>query len=253
MNSLDKFSDRPFRVLERFKDKIKIKDETVFLECLKNKIEKGTGIGYGQCADVITFSKEDGFEGVCVKRIKRAPLVKINDVEQEMTFQDKADDLGVRVPVPLFILSRGLERYIVMEQINGISIGDAMETGGIADFIQANNFNPVEFFDTLDKYISTLHKEGIYHRDLHTGNVMLDYETGGPVIIDFGSADYGFGDDTEIYKSEGQRLINPRAVEAETEEPKYVKITDLLRNDVEHISGMKSAVMSFLKNKGFFN
>jgi serine/threonine protein kinase len=69
-----------------------------------------------------------------------------------------------------------------MERINGISLRDAIL--GKEEF--PKNFNFEEFFIELEKFIKIMHEEGIYHRDFHDGNIMIDSETGNPWLIDFG-------------------------------------------------------------------
>ena len=39
----------------------------------------------------------------------------------------------------------------------------------------------------MEDFITKMNNEkNIHHRDLHGGNVMVDYKTGNPVVIDFG-------------------------------------------------------------------
>lgn len=244
---LESLSDKPFEILEKYAEKINF-DTEAFLKCLKGKLENGSEIGTGQCADVIIFSPEDGFGDVCVKKIKEYPEVKINDIDQEVMFQKQVEQAGVRVPKSLFSLKRGIEKYIAMERIKGFSLKDATEIHRSSEFFsQAKDFNTEVFFDKLSKSIKKMHEESIYHRDLHAGNVMVEYETGEPVVIDFGSADMFFGgDDAEIYVAVAQKLTNATQVWAGKEEPKYVRDNGRLLNDVQQVDSLKRQVKNFL-------
>jgi serine/threonine protein kinase len=42
----------------------------------------------------------------------------------------------------------------------------------------------------LKEFVSRLHERGIYHRDLHEGNIMIDVNDGRPCVIDFGASTY---------------------------------------------------------------
>ena len=50
------------------------------------------------------------------------------------------------------------------------------------------SFDASSFFEKLNEYLEIMHKNDLYHRDLAPGNVMIDFQTGEPVIIDFGQA-----------------------------------------------------------------
>ena len=54
-----------------------------------------------------------------------------------------------------------------------------------------------ELFEKLSTFIDKLHTErGIYHRDLFSRNILIDNETGNPIVIDFGDASYNSTNET---------------------------------------------------------
>lgn len=59
------------------------------------------------------------------------------------------------------------------------------------------DFSVELFVEKLTTYLKDLREQkGIWHKDIHEGNVMIDLETGNPVVIDFGQsgpADYRDG------------------------------------------------------------
>src|SRR5438132_6039357 len=70
--------------------------------------------------------------------------------------------------------------YLVMEYLEGETIGRRLERGALP-LDQALRF-AIEIADALDK----AHRQGITHRDLKPGNIMLT--TGGAKLLDFGLA-----------------------------------------------------------------
>lgn len=115
---------------------------------------------------------------------------------------------GARVPIPYAwgeyeLIDEGDQFFVkekilvlAMERIKGVSIKDVLEGG--ADF--PAKFNPDIFFKKVRSFLERMHEEkAIFHRDLHSGNIMID-ENGDPVIIDFGKSTYG--DEGDAYQYE---------------------------------------------------
>lgn len=242
--SLDTLKDVSFEILEQYIEKIDFSTEE-FLECLKGKVERGTSIGSGQCADVYMFSPEDGFGSVCVKKIKEYPTVKINDIDQESYFHQQVKEMNIRVPSLLFQIKHGNEKYIAMERIDGFSIKDAESDSKLLR--ELSDFSLENFFQKLHDYIKKMNTEGIYHRDLHGGNVMIERGTQEPVIIDFGSADMFFGGDEEfeIYTPYAQKLINEEAV-IKGEKGVYRRERGVLLKDMNQVDTLKKKVRDIL-------
>lgn len=245
---LDYLQDKPFEIIEKYKEKIDFNTDE-FLSCLKDKIDSGTEIGTGQCADVFIFSPEDGFGDVCIKKIKEYPEVKINDIDIEVKFQKQVLEAGIRAPKLLFQIKHGNEKYIAMERIKGFSLKQAIELEpGTDHFSQVNNFQIDEFFSKLKNSIEKMHTEAIYHRDLHGGNVMVEYETGEPVIIDFGSAGMFFGgeEESDIYIETAQKLTNSEQVRMGREKGIYSRGQGQLLNDNKQVDELKRKTKEFL-------
>ncbi len=91
---------------------------------------------------------------------------------------------------------------LAMERLDAVSIKDVIEKRAVLP----TTFNFETFFKKLRVFISKMHEKGIYHRDLHEGNIMID-DNGNPCVIDFGKAARGFGDDVyDIDYREGGQL-----------------------------------------------
>ncbi|MFT5280996.1 MAG: tRNA A-37 threonylcarbamoyl transferase component Bud32 [Flavobacteriaceae bacterium] len=170
-------------------------------------------IGEGRTADVY-FTSEHA--NICLKRMKktyRSPY--LNTVEEEGMYLESASkfkDTGVRVPEPIaFIEARVPKDYkgkkitiresvLAMEQIDGISFQDIIKPAK-EKFRKKmpENFNIDSFFQKLQDFIAKLNENKIYHRDLHMGNVMIDRETGDPVVIDFGFSAKQYSSDQDMY------------------------------------------------------
>ncbi len=56
------------------------------------------------------------------------------------------------------------------------------------------NFDLASFRNDLVDFVQKIHEAGIYHRDLHEGNIMIDKETGEIYVIDFGAASEFYGE-----------------------------------------------------------
>ncbi|MEX0931652.1 MAG: phosphotransferase [Candidatus Paceibacterota bacterium] len=80
---------------------------------------------------------------------------------------------------------------LVMETIQGPTVGEVIR----GEKELPKNFDPDTFFPAVYAYIEKMHTHGIYHRDLHQDNLMIDTETGKPCIIDFGRGAYGSEED----------------------------------------------------------
>lgn len=79
--------------------------------------------------------------------------------------------------------------YLVTEFIQGISLEEVVD--------RKMNFPLKESMHTLIKTVRAIHREGIFHRDIKPSNIIFR-EDGQIVLIDFGSACYKDGQDSEV-------------------------------------------------------
>jgi serine/threonine protein kinase len=93
---------------------------------------------------------------------------------------------------------------MLMERIHGPSLRNILED----DAVIPETFEPTTFFDSLRNFLRDMHERGIFHRDLHDGNIMIDEKTGKPVIIDFGKSALGREEDVYefIYTDRGRSI-----------------------------------------------
>ncbi len=155
-----------------------------------------------------------------------------NDIDTENNFQIRAQEAGVRTPLPLISLETDKGPVFIMERIDGYSMKDICKKPELI----SKNFNRDIFFKSLEKQVSLMHRSGIYHRDLHWGNVMID-EKGLPVIIDFGTATNGSGSDFTY--EESVMMFNEKL-------ERYESRSGVFTDDIKNIDLLKEQFKNFI-------
>ncbi len=157
-------------------------------EISSNHIE----LGRGDEARVY-FSQNNKKQDFCVKELHVPPRVfVVNSIEQEMFLQEQAIECGVRSPKPVLCLETEQgESFMVMETIKGHSLLDIIEKR----LPLPDKFDEENFWTELKDMLNKLHSEQIYHRDIKLANIMMEYSTGQPVIIDYGRSARVVGED----------------------------------------------------------
>lgn len=151
--------------------------------------DKSNLLGQGRTAEVCSCGPN---KELCVKIYKKAEQIIGVDFylspDKEASFMDDLRKLGTKVRVPEVIAtfdggSDG-DSFLVMETLPAVSVDDVLQ--GRAEL--PSNFNLAVFRDDLVDFVKAMHEAGVYHRDLHEGNVMIDRETAQAYVIDFGAA-----------------------------------------------------------------
>lgn len=162
-------------------------------------------INFGQSADVF----RDPLNGCCYKVITRQSEALVS-AEDEALFLMELQNIKskVRVPIPLFSLEATIREeaagklvrksLICMERVEGVSLKEVME----GKMKLPESFDLPMFFNHLTEFVNKMNMEGIYHRDLHEGNIMVDLETGMPWVIDFGLSRKKYLTDENPYETE---------------------------------------------------
>jgi len=125
-----------------------------------------------------------------------------------------------------------------MERINGCTVKEAIDNPTLLP----DNFNYKVFIDDLTDQILKMHNkngmsDGVYHRDLHQGNVMIN-EDGLAVIIDFGTAIEGSGSDL-TYEEEVSMYNEKKG--------RYELVSDYFKDDLNMIKEIKNALKIYMK------
>ena len=183
-----------FEVIKKF---IENTDPKELAMCIKSLESRAEQIGWGKNADIFAVG-DKSYKKLCAKKIKEKPYLLDNRPEEEFEYQQKVRALGVKTPASIAVVKNieTGEQYIIMERIMGVSVGDVVSSEVNAKIPE--KYNHDVFFVKLKDNLKKMHEDGIYHRDLHMGNVMID-ENGEPVIIDFGSATIAFSGDDDKY------------------------------------------------------
>lgn len=171
---------------------------------------KKNEIGFGNYSSVF---RDEAVNGLCYKKIKPA-VDSYNNVHEEAAFLKELSGVSesVKVPRPIVSMivsvrnSRGLVRHeevLAMEEMDAVNLEKALQ----GEELFPDTFNVETFFTDLKTFVQRMNEEfGIYHRDLQDRNVMIDKETGKPVLIDFGDAYKKVLTDDDPYK--GRKLID---------------------------------------------
>lgn len=120
------------------------------------------------------------------------------EADMQNTVWQEGERYGVRAPKYHYFISNETVRAIAMERLNAVSIEDVLWGREVLP----NAFNIDVFSMALAQYMRFLNEKGIYHRDLHGGNVLIDTQTGMPYVIDFGHATRSIGGDDSVYQTE---------------------------------------------------
>lgn len=177
---------------------------------------KNKSIGEGGDAHVYISEAElnNGTTAICYKFSKTVGKnLGRNTMERELdlhiAFYKILDsfDSSVKAPSPYYYCEFGNHKMIAMERLPARSVDDLLRGfGSIPQWVDELVINL--FCDDLRKSLDQCHKQGLYHRDLHFGNVMftqsqMPVETLG-YIIDFGVSSEGV-EGLEPYKSTDSR------------------------------------------------
>ncbi len=202
----NKTKDWDFEILKRFSHKIEDEHIESILECLDRSLKNAEKIGAGMNAEV--FKLEAPWSSVCVKVFKQQREI-INEFDIEFEFQETVNNLNIFTPESLISVKNNNtnQQYLIMECIDGLSLQDLLN-GKNNEMRDELIKNAASFFEELKNNINTMHANNIHHRDLHMGNVMFDFSTKKPVIIDFGHATRVLSDDSdrEIYIGDKYRI-----------------------------------------------
>lgn len=142
-------------------------------------------------------------------------------------------DSVVRVPRPLewavWELTDDGEGYFVKEKIEILAM-ERMHAVSIQDVLSGirsipENFNLVIFFKELRNFVEKMHLKNIFHHDLHSGNIMIDLETGLPYVIDFGHSGSDEHDDSFFEMRVGDKI-------SKFKYKKDMEWVDLLENEL---------------------
>jgi serine/threonine protein kinase len=224
---MEKIDIKPFEI-KKVQKIVESKETQALVECLESLEIHAETIGEGGNAEVLAIA-EGPFSKVCLKRIRETPQIICNDIDRENELQGKARRAGVRTPLALISFETEDEKkYFIMEKIVGNNIEEIIGTPSKLP----ESFSYEIFIKDLEDQIKKLHNAGIYHRDLHIRNVMIN-EEGLPVIIDFGTATEGTGSDNtyEEYASK----FNPVT-------GRYEQVEGIFNDDIKMFRNLKSAL-----------
>lgn len=173
------YQDSTREILEKQRAKI---------EALLNDSTKR--LGEGRTAEVYFVGSNNE---ICLKIYKKSVRIP-QDIyyvspTKELEFLEAVDNLGTRARAPkAYACYEDKEddgyNFLMMETLSAVSLDDILQ--GRADL--PAGFNLAEFSKSLRDFVQKMHESGIYHRDLHEGNIMIDKTTGAVYIIDFGAA-----------------------------------------------------------------
>ena len=174
--------------------------------------------------------KQEGLVSrVCFKNIVRYENYKNdNSIKQELKLQNECLKIKIpgnrcRVPKPYYYYMDKYTHFCAMEYIDGGTVQEILDE----EKPLPEGFETDKFFNDVLEYLEEMHKRKIYHRDLHKGNIMLEFKGSDPVIIDFGkSIDANVGYTEDPYKEGGSYL-----------------------NDIESLKGIRTEMISFINKK----
>ncbi len=171
---------------------------------LREISERNISVGEGGDAFVVASKSETerGTSELCYKFARAQGTNRgRNSMDQELDLQrsfyqclQAVPGLRVGIPEPLYYCEMGSKKMIAMERLTARSVDHLQHgLGSIPDWVTDEHIDT--FCDELERSLDILHERGLYHRDLHLGNIMFtqsstEVEKLG-FIIDFGLSGFG--------------------------------------------------------------
>jgi len=133
------------------------------------------------------------------------------EAHMQSEFYDFAKGLDaskVGVPMPFYATELGADKVFAMEKLNAKSVDDILRgMGRVPDW-----FDLEEFCNQLQDFFDAAHAAGLYHRDMHVGNIMISQSLTEPTdgkwghVIDFGLSGNGVeGMDPYVRERAGEK------------------------------------------------
>ncbi len=176
----------------------------MMLDLTERQYADRRSLGKGKAGEVWVGNLPEFEKDFAIKTV-HTPAASVNHLDHEFAIHESFHDAGVRVPRPIMYMSREgpiPQQMMAMEALRGRNVEqllDEMESEG-------RKFSLMELQSLLagvKKEVATAHAAGLYHRDLHFRNVMVDENDNfaNPYIIDFGDATLATpgGDEQDIY------------------------------------------------------
>ncbi|MEJ0002339.1 MAG: phosphotransferase [bacterium] len=231
---MEDFSIKPYEI-KKIQKILETKEVEELIECLKTFEIHAKSIGEGGNAEILAI-EEGPFSKVCLKKVKETPQLVYNTIDRENELQGKAHKAGVRTPLALLsIETESGDEFFLMEKIDGINVEEALaQPSKVPDA-----FSNEPFMKDLDDQIKKMHNAGIYHRDLHVRNVMID-KAGQPVIIDFGTAVEGTGSDF---------TYEELATVYDEKKKGYTQVSGKFQDDLKMVRNLRSAIIPLARRK----
>jgi len=178
--------------------------------------QSASEIGAGGDAVVVIAESEsvEGYSRICYKiaHKERTPRGR-NTMSQEIDIHNKFYDIiaglessTIGVPKPYYYVEMSGQKIIAMERLKARSVDDLLR--GFGSLPEWFNDEQVDVLcDDLIHALDACHTQGLYHRDLHLGNIMVTqsekHENVDKLgyLIDFGLSGMGV-EDMDPYKKE---------------------------------------------------
>lgn len=206
------------RVTEEFKREAgpeftKEKQKELARQILEEQYQRRKNLGKGKAAEVWDSDNDFLKKILCVKTT-HDPTASVNNPSREFDLQLEYSKAGVRVPKAQILIQEKNDKlqkqdFIVMEKINGPNLEQLLDQMEAEDKkFTADEFKRIS--NDIAEQIEKAHAAGLYHRDLHFGNIMFDEEMN-VYLIDFGDATTAFAssEDSEIYSTDTVRDGKP--------------------------------------------
>jgi serine/threonine protein kinase len=115
----------------------------------------------------------------------------------------------IGVPMPFYVTEIGSDKMLAMEKLPARSVADVLRgIGSVPEWLDVD-----AFCDELEVFFQLMHERGLYHRDVHEGNIMICQTPEPPqdgkwgYLIDFGLSGHGEEDmDPYVKETNGTRF-----------------------------------------------
>lgn len=167
----------------------------------------GADLGEGTFGKVIRARQEGSGVPVALKMLKPFPGDGRED-EQKWRFAREMDALlALDHPGLVRLHARGMDDgghpWLAMDFVEGPRLSDWIKQR------QPSRRERLEVFARICDAIQYAHEQGVLHRDLKPGNILVEEATGAPRVIDFGLARFIEEDAGHPLTLEGQALGTP--------------------------------------------